>query len=167
MTKIEQKQVYSAITKISSALINIDKINIENNPRFCGKMKRDFMKFCNFFDYHTKETTNSLYYKNKDNWNLVTYYYFDGINDDVVASTEEKKHISLFLCKCESAVLDLKKLDKNITNRIFALPLINRIDEILDKKYIKNFDVDKEDLALLTNTISDIGNKTIKDEWFS
>jgi ATP-dependent exoDNAse (exonuclease V) beta subunit len=161
MTKQEQVSILRAITKISSALNNIDTINIDNNPNFCGKMRRDLIKFCDFFCHHTQETTTEMYKRNKTAWDELVYYWFDGIDDDVEASTFEKKHISLFLSKCTSAINDLRTLENNMTNKIFAKPLISRFEEVLNKGYIKRFDVNKNDIQLVTDRISDVGFQVV------
>jgi hypothetical protein len=157
MTKKEQMAVLRAITKMSSALNSIDVINTDNNPGFCGKMRRDMVKLCDFFCHHTKETTSEMYKQSRTAWDELVYYWFDGIDEDIKASTLEKKQISIFLAKFTSAVEDLKTLEDSMANRIFARPIISRFQELLNKGYIKRFDVDKNDIQLVTDRVTSVG----------
>ncbi len=162
MTRKEQMFILRAITKMSSAILNIDKINEEGNLKFCGKMRRDIVKFTEFFCHHTYETTTEMYKSNKSAWNELVYYWFDGIDEYVEADTFEKKNISLFLCKCRSAINDLRALDKNMTNKIFAGPLITRFDELLRKGYLKRFDITPQSLDRLEAEVTEVGLQVVK-----
>jgi hypothetical protein len=124
-------------------------------------MRRDLVKFCEFFCHHTKDTTYEMYKAHPSAWVDLVHFWFDGIDEYVEASTEEKKQISLFLAKSRSAISDLKQLDKNMTNKIFAYPIISRLEEINKKGYLKRFDVAVESLEILEREVDYVGTQVV------
>jgi hypothetical protein len=113
-----------AFAKLSSALGNIDEIATDENKDFTGKLRRDLVKFTNWFAHHTSFEAVSMCKADEEAYVDIVHYWIDGIDECVEASSDTKKHLSLFYCKAISAISDMKSMETVMQNKIFTLPII-------------------------------------------
>lgn len=155
--------IVRAIFKISSALNNLDELEgvDENNQYFSGKMKRDFYKFFDFFEHHTKEMVTEMYASDPSSWSEVVYHHLVEI-DEIVAETDiEFRNICLIIAKLQSSLKDLKSLEKSPSVRIFSEPLINRISPLITKSYMKRIPIRKEGINTVCSEITKLVDEVI------
>lgn len=151
-----------AIAKLSSAIGNIDEIAVDGNTEFTGKLRRDLVKICNWFAHHTGNKTREMCKRHEEAYIDLIHYWIDGIDDYVEASSETKKHLSLFYCKAVSAKKDLEKLSPEMINKIFMRPIISKLDTVLDR-ILKKLNVIHEDLVKLEQEVTAVTKSVIAE----
>lgn len=159
-----ERAISKAMLKLSSALNNLDSLTgmDDQNKHFQGKFKRDFHKFLDFFCHHTAVMSTEMYKAEPGAWKEVAYGWMEELDDCVDASTEELKQIACMYAKINSAMGDLKQLDKqSIEVKLFAAPLINRASVILTQGYVKRLPVDHTGMKRLCEVCTEIGNEAV------
>jgi hypothetical protein len=149
-----------AIVKLSSAIGNIDDIAIDENKEFSGKLRRDLVKFTNWFAHHTSQECTNMSKAHEEAYMDAVYFWVDGINDYVEASSLTKKHLSLFYCKAVSAIQDLKGMETIMQNKIFYLPIITRLNTML-ARITKKVEIVPEDLVRLRDEVTVVVDSVI------
>lgn len=158
----EEVNKVKALTKISSALENIDNICVDGNTDFNGKLKRDLIRFTNWFVYHTSEATTNMSKSDGSAFYDLTYYWVGGIDETVEASSETKKNLALFYCKCLSASEDLSKLSSNMSNKILFSPITVKLNSLFNR-IERRLGILKEDLLTLKEEVDVVSSSVIFD----
>jgi hypothetical protein len=155
--------IVKAICKISSALDNLDELESvgEDTQYFSGKMKRDFYKFFDFFEHHTREMVTQMYAQDPSAWSDVVYYHLADIDTMVAETDVEFRNICLIVAKLQASLKDLKALEKSPSIRIFSEPLINRISPLITKSYMKKIPIRKEGMQKVCSEITKLVDEVI------
>jgi hypothetical protein len=82
------------------------------------------------------------------------YYHLDGIDEIVENDDFEIKQLGLLVAKLTSGLRDLKNLDRTLTFKLFADPMLNRLGPLLTKNYVKRIPINREALERLTTIIT-------------
>lgn len=147
--------IVRSIFKMASALNNLDELSGIDKPKyFTGKLKRDFHKVCDFFVHHTNEMTKQMAEEDPEAWFSAVYYHLDGIDEIVENDDFEIKQLGLLVAKLTSGLRDLKNLDRTLTFKLFADPMLNRLGPLLTKNYVKRIPINREALERLTTIIT-------------
>jgi hypothetical protein len=160
----DELYIVRAVSKISSALTNLDNIteSVGNNLYFKTKFHRDLQKYCDFFCHHTYEMTSEMAKSNWAAYYATVYEHMSEVDLCVEADSEELKQIGLLVMKIHSAISDLKKVDKSILqNKLFVEPLIGRAQPIFGQGYIKRLPVDKEGWKRISTLTTEIGEEVL------
>ena len=146
------------VCKISSAMNNFDKLYSAdgNKEFFSGKLCRSFTKFFEFAEHHTAIMTEEMYAMNSESFSEAVYYHLDGVDLSLSREDEDSElgQICLMVSKLLSASKDLGILEKNIQYNLFAKPLVDRLDTMLTKGFIKRLPVKDGAILKLTEIVT-------------
>lgn len=162
---LDIQHITQAVLKMSAALENYDNLRYLEEQGECeffrGKFSADCARTTTFFIHHTNIICKNLHREQPFGWNTFVYGWFKDIDEDVVADSEEKKQLGLFLAKTISALNHLKSIELTGKNKLFAEPLIKKINVILSTSYLKKVPIQKDKLQALTQELDDLSVKLV------
>lgn len=146
--------IIKSICLISSALTNLDEIS-QDSKLFSGKFKKEFHRFFEYFQHHTRDTVFFMHQANPADWNRYVYDCCAPIEDAVDAKDEDTKQTAIMVSKLQVALKHLKSLERDGYSRILIDPLINRLSPLTSRAYIKKLPVSVEGFTKLSKAISE------------
>jgi hypothetical protein len=162
---LDVQHITQAVLKLSAALENYDNLcYLEKQGKcefFKGKFLADSARTTTFFVHHTRIICTNLHKDQPFGWKMFVDGWFSEIDDDVKASSEEKRQLGLFLAKTNSALNHLRSIELTGKNKLFAEPLIKKINVILSPTYLRRLPIKKESLQELTQVLDDLSVRLV------
>lgn len=149
-----------AILLVSSALDNLDNIPDEF---LVGKMRRDYLKFDDWFCHHTNEFTIAMAEHSWESYDDTVHYWFDGVGLEFESFSEKSTELILFVSKVKVALGFLNQISSCPSLNLIVKPLISRIEFLLKSGYMRKTNISEENLGFVCNHFKTLGEKIISD----
>lgn len=138
------------ISKLSHSITNFDNLKKLSDIPFSKSIMREIERFYEWYVHHTEQPVIAMEKRHPDAYQDLTYYWADGFDECIEASSEAKKQLCLIFIKAKSALGDLKACTLDAESKLLVNPLIRRLEIILKPSFLKNLKVLTQDLNYAT-----------------
>lgn len=152
-------QVLKGLLKINSAINNVDELLALDG--FGGKLGKDLRRYVDFYVHHTCEVNRGIAEANFELYHDIVYNGFSEIDSSVQASSDVKKHLSLFFAKMLSALRDFKTAGTDYHTRLLVGPLVARFKPLAKDRRLRHIEVNMDDFWTLTKVFDRFGDELI------